>query len=155
MPEFPLSLRLIGLRVTKLKDLREDEKRGIKRVRLNNLPADQRDWIPTQLENSSSSQLEQVEPVRTNGGGRAERRGTRTTMTTRPALAKRDVGSIRVRWNELSPHSTSVRNEDRTEQHCPVCSRTLVTDNQGLNEHIDFCLSRDAIRVARSLAGVR
>jgi len=34
MPEFPLSLRLIGLRVTKLKDLREDEKKGIKRVRL-------------------------------------------------------------------------------------------------------------------------
>ena len=55
----------------------------------------------------------------------------------------------------FSPHSTSARNEDKTEQHCPVCSRTLVTDNQGLNEHIDFCLSRDAIRAARSLAGVR
>lgn len=38
MPEFPLSLRLIGLRVTKLKDLKEDEKRGIKRVRLYYLP---------------------------------------------------------------------------------------------------------------------
>ena len=38
MPEFPLSLRLIGLRVTKLKDLKEDEKRGIKRVRLIYLP---------------------------------------------------------------------------------------------------------------------
>ena len=38
MPEFPLSLRLIGLRVTKLKDLREDEKKGIKRVRLGSPP---------------------------------------------------------------------------------------------------------------------
>ena len=38
MPEFPLSLRLIGLRVTKLKDLREDERKGIKRVRLPYLP---------------------------------------------------------------------------------------------------------------------
>jgi len=37
MPEFPLSLRLIGLRVTKLKDLREDEKKSIKRVRLSYL----------------------------------------------------------------------------------------------------------------------
>lgn len=55
----------------------------------------------------------------------------------------------------FSPGSTSARNEDKTEQHCPVCSRTLVTDNRGLNEHIDFCLSRDAIRVARSLAGTR
>lgn len=40
MPEFPLSLRLIGLRVTKLKDLREDEKKGIKRVRLIYLPVE-------------------------------------------------------------------------------------------------------------------
>ena len=51
--------------------------------------------------------------------------------------------------------STSARNDDGTEQFCPVCSRTLVTDNRGLNEHIDFCLSRGAIREARSLAGVR
>jgi len=54
-----------------------------------------------------------------------------------------------------SSRLTSARNEDKTEQHCPVCSRTLVTDNQGLNEHIDFCLSREAIREARSSAGVR
>ena len=54
-----------------------------------------------------------------------------------------------------SSRPTSVRNEDRTEQHCPVCSRTWVTDNQGLNEHIDFCLSRDAIREARTSAGAR
>jgi len=53
-----------------------------------------------------------------------------------------------------SRRPTSARNEEKTEQHCPVCSRTLVTDNQGLNEHIDFCLSRDAIRAARSLGGV-
>lgn len=32
MPEFPLSLRLIGLRVTKLKDLKADDSGGIKRV---------------------------------------------------------------------------------------------------------------------------
>jgi len=53
-----------------------------------------------------------------------------------------------------SSHSAPARGEDRTEQHCPVCSRTLLTDNQGLNEHIDFCLSRDAIREARSSAEV-
>ena len=53
-----------------------------------------------------------------------------------------------------SSHSVPARVEDKTEQHCPVCSRTLFTDNQGLNEHIDFCLSRDAIREARSSAGV-
>lgn len=31
---------------------------------------------------------------------------------------------------------------------CPVCSRGLKTDISGLNEHIDFCLSRSTIREA-------
>lgn len=34
-------------------------------------------------------------------------------------------------------------------QVCPICSQTLTTDNQGLNAHIDFCLSRSAIQEAR------
>ena len=60
------------------------------------------------------------------------------------------------RFGMKSPtRPTSAISEDKAEQHCPVCSRTLVTDNQGLNEHIDFCLSRDAIREARSSTGVR
>ena len=32
---------------------------------------------------------------------------------------------------------------------CPVCSKTLETDNEGLNAHIDFCLSRGAIMEAQ------
>lgn len=33
-----------------------------------------------------------------------------------------------------------------TEQHiCPICTKTLQTDNAGLNAHIDWCLSRSAI----------
>jgi len=31
------------------------------------------------------------------------------------------------------------------ELQCPICSKFLETDNQGLNAHVDFCLSRDAI----------
>lgn len=33
---------------------------------------------------------------------------------------------------------------------CPICSRELETDNSGMNAHVDFCLSRDAIREATS-----
>ncbi|KAG8968396.1 hypothetical protein FRC03_007593 [Tulasnella sp. 419] len=33
-------------------------------------------------------------------------------------------------------------------QECPICSRVLETDNAGLNEHIDFCLSRGEIKRA-------
>lgn len=32
---------------------------------------------------------------------------------------------------------------------CPVCGKTLETDNEGLNAHIDFCLSRGAIMEAQ------
>ena len=65
--------------------------------------------------------------------------------------------SDRFQSDRVNPpsYATSERSEDKTEQQCPVCSRTLMADNQGLNEHIDFCLSRDAIREARSSARVR
>lgn len=33
---------------------------------------------------------------------------------------------------------------------CPICGRMLDTDNQGLNEHIDFCLSKQAIKEAQT-----
>lgn len=39
---------------------------------------------------------------------------------------------------------------DKTVHVCPICSRTLATDNHGLNAHIDFCLSRGAIEEARA-----
>ena len=35
---------------------------------------------------------------------------------------------------------------------CPICGKTLQTDNQGLNSHLDFCLSRGAIRQAHAEA---
>ena len=33
---------------------------------------------------------------------------------------------------------------------CPICGKMLETDNQGLNEHIDFCLSKQAIKEAQT-----
>lgn len=39
------------------------------------------------------------------------------------------------------------------EQHvCPICAKTLQTDNAGLNAHIDWCLSRSAILEASASA---
>jgi DNA polymerase kappa len=35
---------------------------------------------------------------------------------------------------------------------CPVCNQKIQTTNQGLNEHIDYCLSRSAIREAQAVA---
>lgn len=41
---------------------------------------------------------------------------------------------------------------DEDSYECPVCRKTLRTDNQGLNSHVDFCLSRGAIRQAHAEA---
>jgi DNA polymerase kappa len=46
----------------------------------------------------------------------------------------------------------SLKSLEDSEQICPVCSKTLATDNQGLNAHVDFCLSRGAIKEARGEA---
>jgi DNA polymerase kappa len=35
---------------------------------------------------------------------------------------------------------------------CPICAKTLETDNRGFNAHVDFCLSRGAIMEAQSKA---
>ena len=59
------------------------------------------------------------------------------------------------------PHSTSAalsttQDDDdvAAEEHtCPICARTLATDNAGLNAHVDFCLSRSAIREAQQTTG--
>lgn len=37
------------------------------------------------------------------------------------------------------------------ERHtCPICAKILTVDNQGLNSHIDFCLSKGAIMEAQT-----
>jgi DNA polymerase kappa len=50
-----------------------------------------------------------------------------------------------------STHPTK-RTRAAESHECPVCGKALQTDNHGLNTHIDFCLSRDAIREAQSEA---
>ena len=35
---------------------------------------------------------------------------------------------------------------------CPICGKQLKTDNQGLNAHVDFCLSKGAILEAQAEA---
>ena len=38
---------------------------------------------------------------------------------------------------------------------CPICYRALDIDNQGLNEHVDFCLSKQAIKEAQTAAAIK
>lgn len=42
--------------------------------------------------------------------------------------------------------------DSATSQTCPICSKSMMVDNRGFNAHIDFCLSRSAIREAQGEA---
>ena len=58
--------------------------------------------------------------------------------------------------NNSASLSLLARHPDKSDEiralECPICARTLETDNQGLNSHVDFCLSRGAILKAQSKA---
>ena len=66
------------------------------------------------------------------------------------------ASSSRLRELEVN-NSTSIslladKGEEIRMLECPICARTLETDNEGLNAHVDFCLSRGAILEAQSRA---
>lgn len=58
-----------------------------------------------------------------------------------PHRGRREIHEIDTR-KPLSKRETATHD-------CPVCGRTLETDNEGLNAHVDFCLSRGAIMEAQ------
>lgn len=62
--------------------------------------------------------------------------------------------SSKVTFQPREASGSSLAGEDgvvTVEGHhtCPICSKQLKTDNQGLNAHIDFCLSKGAILEAQ------
>lgn len=60
--------------------------------------------------------------------------------------------------NKMQPSEDVSHMQEKTDekidasstQTCPLCRKELETDNLGLNAHIDFCLSKDAIKQATS-----
>lgn len=51
--------------------------------------------------------------------------------------------------------STKKRTRDDVEEDegltCPICHTSLLVDNAGLNQHIDFCLSKQTIMAATAM----
>ncbi|KAL1680328.1 hypothetical protein EV122DRAFT_208059 [Schizophyllum commune] len=164
-PEWPLILRLIGLRVTKLKDLRAPEPSGgIKRA----MPGfhEEEENEPDLSQHDDIAQLSQHDD---NAGVSAadfglegdEEHGERPTSSNKPASAampSKPVSYTAARSTSAKPPSKRPPSSKRPrspspteeEQHdCPICGKTLATDNDGLNQHIDWCLSRGAILEAQ------
>ncbi|KIY74363.1 IMS-domain-containing protein [Cylindrobasidium torrendii FP15055 ss-10] len=160
LPELPLKLRLIGLRVTKLKDLRaEDSVAGIKRF-----------FEPAKAEDEGSNKKRKLDGSPQVHGASAE-----VLQEAMPGFHE-DNDADMVEYPEdddgavdedvFTPASPSKKPKSKAhssrtskpallaEQECPICGKTMEVDNQGLNDHIDFCLSRDVILQAQTEASV-
>lgn len=179
LPELPLTLRLIGLRVTKLKDLHAPEPAGgIKRFfePANSSPR-KRPRLASNAEDYDDEEDDAGEDHESmpgfyeeeeNAEGRyfdtpEDEEHTRISHDLNPPHHERRTrppvsapGPSRTRPSDLPFSATtskpmSARQGDRVRhQDCPICGKLLETDNKGLNAHIDFCLSRNVIMEAQT-----
>ncbi|KAI8993891.1 DNA/RNA polymerase [Trametes punicea] len=203
-PELPLTLRLIGLRVTKLKDLKaesDSKARGIKRFFETTSPAlspqkrqrietpqnDEEDDVPHLSQDGFATSMpgyhEEVEAellhhddiaVDLEDGDIADSHPASRTTYPPPVSPQRSPEQLprpsfkassssvssphasptkrskRISPNSLSKTDDFVRAASPSFLECPICSKLLEMDNQGLNAHIDFCLSKQAIKEAQA-----
>jgi DNA polymerase kappa len=97
-------------------------------------------------------------PARSTSSGRqqnAEASTSRSRTTGKPHSTShiREPFLSRSRSAELNVEPPSETEAIGTGTlQCPICTKTLETDNQGFNTHIDFCLSRGAIMAAQTKA---
>ncbi|TFK68694.1 DNA/RNA polymerase [Pluteus cervinus] len=142
-PEFPLSLRLLGLRATKLKDLRASESKGIKR-------------FFNSAQDSARKRLKTLDDGYENTGTEAEAQEASAgdfLDDSMPGFHEHDEADdilSQQRWeghseDQIEADPSTAETDQAESLSCPICFRTLQTDNSGLNAHIDFCLSRQEI----------
>ncbi|KIY44402.1 DNA/RNA polymerase [Fistulina hepatica ATCC 64428] len=148
-PEFPLRLRLIGLRVTKLKDLRAPSpKGGIKRFfdSAANSPNKKRktDSVTEDLSRPSPEAPDVVEEFMPGFHEFDEADETGPMPWDQGDVTEGEVGTTAVSAHITDP-PRSPSPDGVKPQTCPVCNRTLQLNNVGLNQHIDWCLSKGAI----------
>ncbi|KAF7968926.1 hypothetical protein HWV62_28868 [Athelia sp. TMB] len=201
LTELPLTLRLIGLRITKLKDLRAPSPAagGIrkffepasntpnKRAKIYdpNEPSgssikhahvvdsdeeieEQEDAMPGfyELEDdtdmSAAAAIDAVDQAAASTGFGEDGPAVAGPSRPRPPVSdpvRTASGKTTSSGDALStgskPRSTSnaqitqVAHKSPTSLECPICNKMLETDNEGLNAHIDFCLSKGAIMAAQ------
>ncbi|KAF9010581.1 hypothetical protein BDQ17DRAFT_1299087 [Cyathus striatus] len=150
--EFPQKLpklRLIGLRVTKLKDLRAPAT-GIEREQ------EDEEAMPGFHEHNEIdgvTQYEVDEDIELLGdemkSNHALGKPVASSSSSKPVSARASTSKDTKIPMRLSPPRAVGKVES---QECPICGRMLDMDNQTFNGHIDFCLSRGAILEAQSQA---
>ncbi|KAJ4468119.1 DNA/RNA polymerase [Lentinula aciculospora] len=154
IPEMPLKIRLIGLRVTKLKDLRISADSGIKR------------YFGGPMEHTSPRKKRKItieEPRDDDNynwqdyihmpGLDGEEEDKAQTIEEQSSSTKPSSSNGSPVLEGVIPHPrkpiSAKKHWVKSETSCPLCGKDLNTsDNQELNAHIDFCLSREAIQEA-------
>ncbi|TFK54490.1 DNA/RNA polymerase [Heliocybe sulcata] len=186
MHEWPVKLRLIGLRMTKLKDLRAAEDKGIKRFFSAAGPSSpakrqkmghRESMEPEEVLDVSDEYQEDCESMPGYEEHEFEEAGLAIEIPDDPITEPGDTGSSRPPQSRPSkpissaakpmskkPTSTAQKPRSMATQEkdeggdegeggrscvCPICGKSMETDNSGLNAHIDFCLSRSAILEAQ------
>ncbi|KAF8444610.1 hypothetical protein L210DRAFT_3530321 [Boletus edulis BED1] len=168
LPELPLTIRLIGLRITKLKDLHAAEPAGgIKHFfeisnssKRANLEADEEEHLQPGGEDDSMPGFYEEEELESNHLGHDDHTMESSDDAPSKSYSKPRSGisakpPSRMSFKDASEASGSSPGQERvTPMHhtCPICSKELKTDNQGFNAHIDFCLSKGAIQEAQAEA---
>ncbi|KAL4251432.1 DNA polymerase kappa [Abortiporus biennis] len=177
LPELPLRLRLIGLRVTKLKDLKvdEDKKRGgIKRFFESTIngppsPNKRRKLIETKADIEEPSLTQDgyefampgfIEHEHEEDGDEEQNPEISKPSSSASIFQSRQKPASAVGSSNSSSSKPVSRNlpttknstfsESESSHQCPICSKTIVGSNQDLNAHIDFCLSKGAIQEAQA-----
>ncbi|KAG9316623.1 DNA/RNA polymerase [Chiua virens] len=173
LPELPLTIRLIGLRVTKLKDLHAAEPTGgIKRFL--ETPGSSRKKAKLEVDIGEDPELEEEDDsmpaffeeegldLDHPGHGDETMEGPDDTLSNwrdkpNSAIKANLCSEATSRGDAIQASEASASGSDPSshwqlepEHHsCPICNKQLNTDNQGLNSHIDFCLSKGAIMEAQ------
>jgi len=184
-PELPLNIRLIGLRVTKLKDLRAPEgAQSLKRFfEAATSPTEKLQEVDHILADETAAHtLEEEKAMAECEDEHDEQQLTQENIcegddydeitcldlfeakssTIGPKSKKAFSSSSSANQapgKELATESTKSKVKWKRPKSpdaglsCPMCSKVLDTDNVGLNEHIDFCLSRSVIFAATTVQG--
>ncbi|VDC06396.1 unnamed protein product [Peniophora sp. CBMAI 1063] len=166
LPEWPLRLRLIGLRVTKLKDLKKkDDGKGItkfftptndkispskKRKHSDTADGDHEDedTMPGFHEDegeawNADADADDALPLPQQSRPPHSAPASSQPSTSQPHASSSKPRSIAATSNEQQQEQAQETFE------CPICTSQF-KDNDALNAHIDWCLSREAIRSAQA-----
>ncbi|KAJ3857503.1 DNA/RNA polymerase [Lentinula lateritia] len=156
LPELPLKIRLIGLRVTKLKDLKISVDSGIKRYFGG--PMEQVSPRKKRKTNSEDIQVgdhtwqdyipgfddDEEDDVQVSNDELLS-----YTKTSSPRRSPAPENAIIHASIPVSAKASGKRRFIESQTFCPVCGTELDTnDNRKLNSHVDFCLNREAIQEA-------